>query len=143
MKIPLKQVTDVLEAASDSVTDYLDLHTGEMVSLFDPYMIGETDEELAELIESTPERFLRFPTQYEIHEYRIMEDFIESLPTGSVQRELAEAIRGKGAFRRFKATVRFHRIEQQWYEFLAEAYRTIAIQWCKDNQLEYTIDTEN
>ena len=143
MKIPLKQVLDVLEAASDSVTDYLDLHTGETVSLFDPDMIGETDEALAELIESTPERFLRFPTQYEIHEYRIMEDFIESLPTGAVQRELAEAIRGKGAFRRFKATVRFHRIEQQWYDFLAGAYRAIAIQWCKDNQLEYTIDTEH
>lgn len=143
MKIPLKQITAVLEASSDSVTDYLDLHTGKTVSLFDPYMIGETDEELAELIESTPERFLRFPTQHEIHEYRIMEDFIESLPTGSVQRELAEAIRGKGAFRRFKVTIRFCGIEQQWYDFLAGAYRAIAIQWCKDNQLEYTIDTEN
>lgn len=143
MKIPLKQVIDALEASSDCVTDYLDLHTGETMSLFDPYMIGETDEELAELIESTPERFLRFPTQYEIHEYRIMEDFIEKLPAGAVQRELAEAIRGKGAFRRFKATIRFHGIEQQWYSFLADAYKAIAIQWCKDNQLEYIIDTEN
>lgn len=143
MIIPLKQVIDALEASSDSVTDYLDLHTGETLSLFDSYMIGETDEELAELIESTPERFLRFPTQHEIHEYRIMEDFIESLPTGTVQRELAAAIRGKGAFRRFKATVRFHRIEQQWYDFLAGAYRAIAIQWCKDNQLEYIIDSEH
>lgn len=86
---------------------------------------------------------MRFPTQHEIHEYRIMGDFIASLPTGSVQQELAEAIRGKGAFRRFKATVRFHRIEQQWYDFLTDAYKAIAIQWCKDNQLEYTIDTEN
>lgn len=143
MKIPLKQVIDALESSSDFVTDYFDLHTGETVSLLDPYMIGETDEELAELLESTPERFLRFPTQYEIHEYRIMEDFIESLPTGSVQRELAAAIRGKGAFRRFKATVRFHRMEQQWYVFLADASKAIAIQWCKDNQLEYTIDTEH
>ena len=47
MKIPLKQVLDALEASSDCVTDYFDLHTGETVSLFDPYMIGETDEELA------------------------------------------------------------------------------------------------
>lgn len=143
MKIPLKQVIDTLEASSDSVTDYFDLHTGETVSLFDPYMIGETDEELVELLESTPERFLRFPTQYEIHEYRIMEDFIASLPVGAMQRELAAAIRGKGAFRRFKATIRFYGVEQQWYDFLADAYKAIAIQWCKDNQLEYTIDTEN
>lgn len=143
MKIPLKQVIDALESSSDSVTDYFDLHTGETVSLFDPYMIGETDEELAELLESTPERFLRFPTQYEIHEYRIMEDFIASLPVGAMRRELAEAIRGKGAFRRFKTTIRFYGVEQRWYDFLADAYKAIAIQWCKDNQLEYTIDTEN
>jgi hypothetical protein len=57
MRIPLKQGIDTLEAASDSVTDYLDLHTGETVPLFDLYMIGENDEELAESIESTPERF--------------------------------------------------------------------------------------
>jgi hypothetical protein len=57
MRIPLKQGIDTLEAACDSVTDYLDLHTGETVPLFDLYMIGETDEELAESIESTPERF--------------------------------------------------------------------------------------
>lgn len=143
MKILLKQVIDALEASSDSVTDYFDLHTGETVSLFDPYMIGETDEELVELLESTPERFLRFPTQYEIHEYRIMEDFIASQPVGAMQRELAETIRGKGAFRRFKTTIRFYGVEQQWYDFLADAYKAIAIQWCKDNQLEYTIDTEN
>ena len=143
MKIPLKRVIDALESSSECVTEYLDMQTGETVSLFDLYMIGETDEELAELIENTPERFLRFPTQYEIHEYRIMENFIKSLPTGVVQRELAEAIRGKGAFRRFKATVRFHRIEQQWYDFLTEAYKSIAIEWCKDNHLEYSINTEN
>ena len=126
MKIPLKRVIDALESSNECVTEYLDMQTGETVSLFDPYMIGETDEELAELIENTPERFLRFPTQYEIHEYRIMENFIKSLPTGAVQRELAEAIRGKGAFHRFKATVRFHRIEQQWYDLLTEAYKSIA-----------------
>lgn len=143
MKIPLKQVIDALESSSDSVTHYFDLHTGETVSLFDRYMIGETDEELAELLESTPERFLRFPTQYEIHEYRIMEDFIVSLPAGAMQRELAEAIRGKGAFRRFKATIRYYGVEQKWYGFLADAYKAISIQWCKDNQLEYTIDTKN
>ena len=59
------------------------------------------------------------------------------------ERELAEAIRGKGAFRRFKTTIRFYGVEQRWYDFLADAYKAIAIQWCKDNQLEYTIDTEN
>ena len=46
---------------------------------------------------TTPERFLRFPTKYEIHQYRIIEDFIAQLSPGKAQEELAYAIRGKMA----------------------------------------------
>ena len=68
----------------------------------------EEDKVLAAAIEDAPERFLRFPTKHEIHQYRIMEDFIAQLSPGKAQEELAYAIRGKGAFRRFKQSVRFH-----------------------------------
>ena len=87
----------------------------------------EDEKALAAAIEAMPERFLRFPTKYEIHSYRIMEDFIDQLSPGKAQKELAYAIRGKGAFRRFKQSVRFHRLEQRWYDYLAEAYRELAI----------------
>ena len=51
---------------------------------------------------------------------------------------LAYAIRGKGAFRRFKQSVRYHGLEQRWYDYLAEAYRELAIRWCAEKGLEYT-----
>jgi len=56
-----------------------------------------------------------------------MESFVESLPPGAACQELAHAIRGKGAFRRFKNGIYYHRIEQQWYDHQAAAYREIAI----------------
>ena len=98
----------------------------------------EDDKALAAAIEDMPERFLRFPTKYEIHPYRIMEDFIDQLSPGKAQKELACAIRGKGAFRRFKQSVRFHGLERRWYDYLAEAYRELAIRWCEEEGLEYT-----
>ena len=67
MKIKLQQVVDAIESASDAITEFYDTETGETVSLFDPLIYGETDEELAELIDNSYGRFLRFPTQYEIH----------------------------------------------------------------------------
>ena len=70
-----------------------------------------------------------------------MEAFIDRLSSGKVQEELAYAIRGKGAFRRFKQSVRYHGLEQNWYDYLAEAQRAIAVRWCRDNNLEYE-DTE-
>lgn len=100
--------------------------------------MAEADEALAAEMENTPERFLRFPTKYEIHQYRIMEDFIDQLSPRKAQEELVYAIRGKGAFRRFKQSVRFHRLEQRWYDYLAETYRELAIRWCKDEGVEYT-----
>ncbi len=137
MTIPLKQVIQAIEEADDAFTSFWDTKTGKTVYLADPLITGETDEALAAEIENTPKRFLHFPTKYEIHQYRIMEDFIDQLPPGKAQNELACAIRGKGAFRRFKQSVWYHRLEQRWYDYLAEAYRELAIRWCEEEGLEY------
>ena len=82
-------------------------------------------------------RQLPFPSKYEIHEYRIMADFVDELRPGAAKEELVGAIQGKGAFRRFKSGIRYHRLEQQWYDYLAQAQREIAIRWCEENSVEY------
>ncbi len=138
MTIPLKQVIQAIEEANEVFTSFWDTKTGKTVYLADPLMTGETDDALSAEMENEPERFLRFPTKYEIRQYRIMEDFIDQIPPGKAQEELAYAIRGKGAFRRFKQSVRFHGLEQRWYDYLAQAYREFAIRWCAEEGLEYT-----
>jgi len=140
MTIPLKQVIQAIEEANEVFTSFWDTKTGKTVYLADLLMtdLTEDDKALTAAIEDTPERFLRFPTKHEIHQYRIMEDFIDQLAPGKVQEELVHAIRGKGAFRRFKQSVRYHGLEQRWYDYLAEAYREIAIRWCEEEGLEYT-----
>ena len=140
MTIPLKQVIQAIEEASEVFTSFWDKKTGKTVYLAAPLMTDMTEEgkALAAEIENTPERFLRFPTKYEIHQYRMMEAFIDRLSPRKTQEELAYAIRGKGAFRRFKQSVRYHGLEQRWYDYLAEAYRELAIRWCAEEDLEYT-----
>ena len=140
MTIPLKQVIQAIEKANEVFTSFWDTKTGKTVYLADPLMtdLTEDDKALATAIEDTPEQFLRFPTKYEIHQYRIMEDFIDQLAPGKAQAELVHAIRGKGAFRRFKQSVRYHGLEQRWYDYLAEAYRELAVRWCEEEGLEYT-----
>ena len=70
-------------------------------------------------------------------EYSIMDSFVDYLPPGRMKNELGAAIRGRGAFRRFKQTIRFHGIEQLWYDYQADAYRELAERWCRDNDVEY------
>ena len=140
MTIPLKQVIQAIEEANKVFTSFWDTKTGKTVYLADPLMTDMTEEDkaLAIAIEDTPERFLRFPTKYEIHQYRMMEAFIDRLSPRKTQEELAYAIRGKGAFRRFKQSVRYHGLGQRWYDYLAETYRELAIRWCAEEGLEYT-----
>lgn len=115
--------------------------SGVTVFLANETITGIDNRELEALIEGSDTRFRRFPTKYDIHEYHIMENFVYSLPAGAAKQELVTAICGRGAFRRFKQGVHYHRIEQQWYAFQAQAYREIAIHWCQEERLEYEDDT--
>ncbi|WP_297981570.1 UPF0158 family protein [uncultured Oscillibacter sp.] len=142
MKVKLEKILFAVESASEAYTSYYDMQTGEVVSLAEPDIIEERDEALADLIAKSPGRFLSLPTKHDIHEYRIMADFVEGLTPGAAREELIGAICGKGAFRRFKNGIRYYRLEQKWYGYLAQAQREIAVRWCHDNNLEYEESTE-
>ena len=68
MTIKLGQILDAIETADDAFTYFYDTQTGETVFLSDPLITGESYEELEELIESSGDRFLRFPTKHDIHD---------------------------------------------------------------------------
>ncbi len=136
MKIDLSVVVDAIEMADDNYTYFLDIETGESVFLADELITGLDNKGLEDEIEENPDRYLRLPTKFEIHEYRIMEDFVWSLSEGRQQELLERAIRGRGAFRRFKDTVYDLGLEKKWFQYEAAAYRKIAMDWCRDNGIE-------
>ena len=139
--VSLHLIRDAIETASDEWIQYLDIETMEIVRLPEYPFAGEYDEEeqaLADLIEEKWQiRFFRLPSKLDIHEYSIMEKFIWSLPEGKMQDSLENAIRGKGAFRRFKDGIYRFGIEQQWYDFQENKYRTLAIEWCENHNFAY------
>ena len=107
--------------------------------LYESKATGLDNEGLEEEIEEKYGiRYLRLPTKLEIHEYHIMEEFIWTLKNEN-SNKLENAIRRKGAFRRFKDMVYRMGISQQWYDFQAEYYRKLAIEWCEDHNLEYIV----
>ena len=142
--VPLNLVCDAIEIADDEWKQYLDIEKMEVVSLLESPFAGEYDEdeqELADLIEEGGRtRFFGLPTKFDIHEYSIMEQFIWSLPEGRMQDSLEGAIRGNGAFRRFKDAIYKFEIEQKWFDFQASKYREIAIEWCENHGFEYSDD---
>lgn len=139
--VKLSAVLDAIEMASDSCEYYYDLENNETVCYMNPDYYGAEAENdaLGDMIaEGFRTRFIPLPGRYEIHEYRIMEEFIDDeVPAGGFQNQLYNAIRGRGAFRRFKDAIRRMGIEQEWYDYRSEYYKKLAIEWCEDHELDY------
>lgn len=137
--VKLEVVKEAIEMANEAWTYYLDLETMESFFVSDPIITGEKEEyeEFMEQLDKEPERYLMLPTKYEIHAYDIMESFVYSLPDDSRQQRLADAIRGKGAFRRFKDLIYRFGIEEQWYAYEEAEQKKLAIEWCEEHDLKY------
>ncbi len=127
MKVKLQEVLEALEGTGVETDYYYDTKHQEILMVFDGMVNGETNPELIEDIsEGFIEDYIPLPGQYDINEYSLMEEFIYELPAGRAQDVLESAIRGKGAFRRFKDHLYDFGLEQKWYQYRDEAYEEIA-----------------
>ncbi len=131
--VTLSKIIDGLEMVDDIVDCYYNLEKDE-VFLSNIGEYGDlTEDEIDELFEES----IILPTQYEINEYQMMVDFIDTIENLEIKNNLQKLIQGKGAFRRFKDYCFEMDIIQDWYKFRDERYKEIAIDWCKQNELEY------
>lgn len=131
--VTLSKIIEGLEMVDDIVDCYYNPHKDEIFLS----NIGEYDELSEDEIDELFEESFILPTQYEINEYQIMVDFIDSIENPETKSNLQRLIQGKGAFRRFKDYCAEMDIIQEWYNFRDKRYKEIAISWCKQNELEY------
>jgi len=78
-------------------------------------------------------------SKFDIDEYHMMERFAHTVDD-KLSAELLAAIKGKGAFRRFKDKVAGFGIEQDWCKFRDAKYKELAKDWCEANKAEYIDD---
>ncbi|HEY1495549.1 MAG TPA: UPF0158 family protein [Candidatus Solibacter sp.] len=147
--VRLKDIVDALQMQFDEMSSYVDTLTGKVHTVtLDEIRAAEEDEEEPDPDDEefaipwricfVDKTMLKLPDKREVDEWSIMEEFSESVKNARIRDELLNAIRGAGAFRYFKDTVKRHRIEQEWYAFRDAALRQIAIDWCEENGLAYT-----
>ena len=144
-KVPLHLIFDAIESANDVYDQYLDTKEMNVIMLSnlnsDFAEIEDEDEELLERIENDEEhRYLALPSEFDIHEYAIMEDYINELDDNGLARRLAGAIRGRGAFRRFKNILIEQGKIQSWYDYRDQYYWQFARKWCQTHDIEFVDD---
>ena len=131
--VTISKIIDGLEMVDDMTDCYYNPEKDEIFLS----NIGEYEDLTEDEIDVLFEASIILPTQHEINEYQIMVDFIETIDNLEIKNNLQRLIYGKGAFRRFKDYCVEMNIIQEWYKYRDEQYKEIAIEWCKQNELEY------
>jgi hypothetical protein len=69
-----------------------------------------------------------------------MSDFVETLPEGQVERELARALQLKRPFRRFKdVLLNYPEVQEDWFRFHEQGFIKIIQEWLEDRGVEVKI----
>ena len=129
LSVDLEELAGVLEGDPLSVGGRIDLRTGEVWSRAAIEYSLESGEEDKETIDD-PERWLAVHGEGSREGYRDMELFIASVENPGRVERLAVAIRGRGAFRRFKdERARWPGELERWHAFSEERQRGRARSW--------------
>ena len=140
-----------MDFQSDERSSFLNLNTGEVVSITDEELRAAEEEQpfedfpewqhdairiAGEILET--DHYLPLPDRFEIHEYQIMERFCLSVDDADMRDYLCDTIRGRGAFRRFKDRMQLYGMAEEWYQYRDAALREIAVAWCEEHGILYT-----
>jgi hypothetical protein len=72
-----------------------------------------------------------------VNEWGIMRRFCETVAEEAVRELLLRAIRGPGAFRRFRGELDRRGLLQRWFEFKRDALRAHVVAWCTENDIAF------
>ncbi len=155
-KVKLQDIIDEMEIQMDEHHKYLNTETGKIITIssedLDIAEDSEEDDDFLEypdwqresidaaidvLINWCSGKYIELPSKWDINEYRIMEAFCGFISNDKISTGLYSAIRGRGAFRRFKDAIFRYGVEDSWYQFRYEAFKKLAIEWCEHNKVLY------
>jgi len=151
LPVLLREVVDELDTTNDSTRAYINRKTGEVVpvNLDDASLVESAeplDDDLPDWQREDLEEaervlfsddFIPLPSQFEIHEWSIMERFAQAQPDQEVREELLHAIHGRGAFRHFKGALNRRRLWDDRNQFRNAALEDIAIEFLESNGIPY------
>ena len=123
MRVNLADVIDAIDTINEDETYFYSIQDEEIV-----YALEDDEDD---------EFFIPLPTKEEVNDYQNMVNFTETIEDDKKRDWFENAIHGKGAFRRFRATLERFGMETEWYDYLEACHRELAIEWCEQHGIVY------
>lgn len=146
-KAKLSEIIDAIEFNSDGIESFINIKTGDICCINDDVMSIVEDEsdtcpdwqkdeiKTAKAYLENLDDYLPLPSQHDVNEYEMMEDFASHQADEKIAGQLLISLRGQGAFRRFKDNINLLGIENEWHKFREEKYKQFAMEWCEENSI--------
>lgn len=134
--VKLSEIKDALDSVDISSTCYFNKETNEILWQWDynkEYSTYKEEDEANDNIINMFDYFYK-------NDYDIMQDFIDTIEDINLREKLYYATRGRGAFSRFRYIIESNDLLDTWYKYKDEKYKTIAKEWCVDNNIEFEED---
>jgi Uncharacterised protein family (UPF0158) len=162
MKVSFDKVEEAMLATGESVSFWLDKHTGKVIFISEESMFGEAfyvdaeetkaaheimilcgEIENDENIEIDEDRYLKINPPNSNEKWKWMEEFtLHQVSNIVLQNKLANALSGKKPFRKFKDILLYHpETEKNWFAFENKNLRKFIKNWAEANQIDF--DKEN
>ncbi|MBW3540875.1 MAG: UPF0158 family protein [Planctomycetes bacterium] len=151
LPVSLRSVVQEMDAFSDEWSSYINRKTGELITISHEEARfvedGEPEDEPSDLDPETllkvqevleSDDWLRLPDKFEIHEWSIMDDFARSREDPHQCESLMRALRGGGAFRRFKDVAAALDVRDEWFRYRGESLEQIAIRFLEIHEIPYS-----
>jgi len=153
--MPRKLAVDMRELTfafdhSEGITSYLDLETGAVLHITDDTLFAPEDtslddddwqqeavSEARQIQDGLGTRYLEVPQVDSFTGYNDMVEFIADVEDEHLRELLDVAVRGKGAFRRFKDVLYdYPEARQRWFQFKDEQMRWRVERWLAAQDIE-------
>lgn len=152
LKVDIEDIAMIMDNQDRLVTNYfLDTETGETIAIPEELMNaldeGEPCDGLpawelellprAKEIEAGSTRYEEIPTRFSGEAYRVMVDFAQGVKDPRFKGRLESALQGRGAFRRFKDSLReYPEVENEWFQFKAARDKEKVKDWLEGMGIE-------
>jgi hypothetical protein len=153
VSVSLDDIVDGMQQVSSDISVFLDASSGEVLVVPEDILALVDEDDLDdradwEIEEATRLRELfdsdhcvEFPRREEIDEWSMMERFASAIEDEQARERLLDALRGKGAFRRFKDVADRLELLQDWYAHRDAAYAMFARKWLQDSDIPFSDKT--
>ncbi len=102
------------------------------------YRISKEELEIAAAIENDDPNYIGLPGYSIIDPEEMMQCFIETVESDELYDKLHQALLKLDSFASILDALIDNKLLNTWFAFRDEHYRNVALNWCKQNQIEYT-----